>query len=146
MTKTKNAINFPSTCVVFPLWWSSHWDWFSAFYLQQKLNIKKWLYWNPSLICQVTFDFVIGVFSKPSGDCTKWWGQILPNLTFRIQKCLIQVQSQVKSRSLTHETFFLHNGTCILPEIQPAEICKFWVQNVKLGKIWPRHFNGLEKT
>ena len=31
--------------------------------------------------------------------------------------------------------------TCILPEI-----CRFWVQNVKLGKIRPRHFNGLEKT
>ena len=25
------------------------------------------------------------------------------------------------------------------------EICCFWVQNVKLGQIRPRHFNGLKK-
>ena len=31
--------------------------------------------------------------------------------------------------------------TCILPEI-----CRFGVQNVKLGKIGPRRFIGLEKT
>ena len=36
---------------------------------------------------------------------------------------------------------FWNNGTCILPEI-----CRFWVQNVKLGQIRPRYFNGLEKT
>ena len=36
---------------------------------------------------------------------------------------------------------FWNNSTCILPEI-----CHFWVQNVKLGKNRPRHFNGLEKT
>ena len=33
-----------------------------------------------------------------------------------------------------------HNGTWSL-----LEICRFWVQNVKLGKIWPHHFNRLEK-
>ena len=33
---------------------------------------------------------------------------------------------------------FWNNGTCILPEIG--------VQNFKLGKIRPRHFNGLKKT
>ena len=26
-----------------------------------------------------------------------------------------------------------------------VEICRLGVQNVKLGKIWPRRFNGLEK-
>ena len=26
------------------------------------------------------------------------------------------------------------------------QICCFWVQNVKLGKIWPRRYDGLEKT
>ena len=26
-----------------------------------------------------------------------------------------------------------------------CEICHFWVQNVKLGKIWPCYFNGLGK-
>ena len=26
-----------------------------------------------------------------------------------------------------------------------VEICRFGVQNVKLGKIWPRRFNGLKK-
>ena len=26
------------------------------------------------------------------------------------------------------------------------EICRFGIQNVKLGKIWPLRFNGLEKT
>ena len=36
---------------------------------------------------------------------------------------------------------FWNNGTRILPEI-----CHFWVQNVKLGKNRPRHFNRLEKT
>ena len=78
----------------------------------------------------------------------------MANLTFRIQKCLIQVQSHVKSRYHYAKKlvswvsdfkfclqFFLHNGTCILPEI-----CQKGVQNVKLGKIWHPHFNGLKKT
>ena len=26
-----------------------------------------------------------------------------------------------------------------------VEICRFGIQNVKLGKIWPRRFNGLKK-
>ena len=41
--------------------------------------------------------------------------------------------------------YFRHNGTWILPWIV-HEMCRFWVQNVKLGKIWPCHFDGLEKT
>ena len=36
---------------------------------------------------------------------------------------------------------FWYNGTCIL-----SEICRFRIQNVKFGQIWPRRFNGLEKT
>ena len=36
---------------------------------------------------------------------------------------------------------FWNNGNCILPEIY-----HFWVQNVKLGQIQPRQFNGLKKT
>ena len=35
---------------------------------------------------------------------------------------------------------FWNNGNCILPEIY-----HFWVQNVKLGQIQPRQFNGLKK-
>ena len=35
---------------------------------------------------------------------------------------------------------FWNNGTCILPEI-----CRFWVQNVKLGKKRLRNFHGLKK-
>ena len=42
---------------------------------------------------------------------------------------------------LSQETKIWNNGTCILPEI-----CRFGVQNVKLAKIQPRRFNGLEKT
>ena len=61
---------------------------------------------------------------------------ILPNLTFWTQKRHISGKIQVLKKQL-----FWHNGTWILPEI-----CRFWVQNVKLGKIWPPHFNGLEKT
>ena len=52
----------------------------------------------------------------------KWWGQILAKLTFKIPKPL-----------------FLDLE--ILPKI-----CQFWVQNIKLGKIWPRHFHRLKKT
>ena len=59
MTETENAINFPSTCVAYSFWSFSQWEWFSAYYLQQKMKIKKWLWWNPALICQVTFDFEI---------------------------------------------------------------------------------------
>ena len=33
-----------------------------------------------------------------------------------------------------------NNGTCILPEI-----CRFWVQNVKLGQICPSILTGLKK-
>ena len=43
MIETKNAIKFPSTCVAYSFLSSSHWDWFCASYLQQKMNMKKWL-------------------------------------------------------------------------------------------------------
>ena len=48
--------------------------------------------------------------------------------------------------SIQNQSEAVHSGrpqyqTCILPEI-----CHFWVQNVKLGKNRPSHFNGLEKT
>ena len=42
--ETKSAIKFPSTCVAFSFWSSSHWDWLYAFYLQQKMKMKKWLW------------------------------------------------------------------------------------------------------
>ena len=44
-------------------------------------------------------------------------------------------------RGCVHYLEWAQWDTCILPEI-----CHFWVQNVKLGKNRPCHFNGLEKT
>ena len=43
MKETKNAIKFQLTCLAFSFWSSFHWDSFSAFYLHQKMNMKKWL-------------------------------------------------------------------------------------------------------
>ena len=80
------------------------------------------------------------VFSRP----LKWQGRILPNLTFWLPKRHISGKIQHVWRqnlmSLTQETLFWHNGTWILPEI-----CRFWIQIVMLGKIWPRHFYRLKK-
>ena len=66
----------------------------------------------------------------------KWQGQILPNLIFWTQNWHFSGKIQKGGRLCQP-----HYYTCILPEI-----CRFWVQNVKLGQIQPRHFNGLEKT
>ena len=75
-------------------------------------------------------------YSHVFSSLWKWQGQILPNLTIWTQKWHISGKIQVLKKQL-----FWHNGTWILPEI-----CRFWVQNVKLGKIWPHHYNRLEKT
>ena len=49
------------------------------------------------------------------------------------------------SRTYHKKQRFWHNGTWILPGIVP-KICSFWILNVILSKIWPHHFNGLQKT
>ena len=59
MIEIKSAVKFPSIAVAFSFCSSLHWDWFCAFYLQQKMKMKKWLWLNPSLILQVTFDLLM---------------------------------------------------------------------------------------
>ena len=86
----------------------------------------------------------------------------LQQFRYYVSLCTVQVHSEFKIkildqnqvycedlRLLTLKTKIWHNNvlsrfwnnsTCILPEI-----CHFWVQNIKLGKNRPRHYNGLEK-
>ena len=73
-------------------------------------------------------------------------GQILPNCTFWMPNRLFQVKCRYhyskiyvswdKCMKFWHLDF---NWDCTwnMP---------FWILNVQLGKIWPRRFNGLEKT
>ena len=43
MTERKYAMKLPSICVAYSFSSSSGWDWFSASYQQQKMNMKNWL-------------------------------------------------------------------------------------------------------
>ena len=77
------------------------------------------------------------------GACKDRGGQILPNLMFRIHKR--HISGIIPGKTI----YLLRNSigkSCVIYLPCAPEICRFDVQNVKLGKIRPRYFNGLEKT
>ena len=70
-------------------------------------------------------------------------GKIWPCYFFWLKKTWLEPKFEVCNSKNTGFGIMVH--TWILPGIVP-KICSFWILNVILSKIWPHHFNGLQKT
>ena len=89
--------------------------------------------WSKSLFFEVeTSNFGSSyIFLSP----LKWRGRIWPNLTFWMSKRHISGKCRYH-----YSKIFVSWDKCMKPEI-----CRFWILNIKSGKIWPPYLYRLSK-
>ena len=109
-------------------------------------NLTFWTQkWHISLKSRYHYSKIFASWNK----CMTW------NVQFLTFKCQVR-------ENLTHLSLWAPKNMAVakiscfylkrqrfgitVPRFYLKCICHFWVQNVKLGKIWPHRFNGLEKT